>query len=215
MAEVRSGDVVVLASGLVVKLAGLDAPRRDAPYADQARATLQDMVDGREVELLYGGAKRDAYGRALAQVRLVKGRRWVQDALLRAGAARVRTYADNRALARRMLDAEARARADGKGLWRSYRVLLPEEVTRNTDGFQIVEGRVRRSGDAYGRLYLDFGADGRGFSVEIPAKAERDFAQAGLSPQALRGRLVRVRGLVSGEVMRLDHPEAVELLRES
>ncbi len=214
--EARSGGVVVLASGLVVRLAGVDPPGWDGAWEAAARAALDRLTSGREIDLLYGGANRDGYGRAVAQLRVREGRVWVQQALLEQGLVLVRTHADNRALATAMLAAEARARAARRGLWaRAGAVLLPEEVGPATSGFRIVEGRVRRGGSAHGRIYLDFSADGRGFAVEAPARALGDFRQAGKAPEALAGRLVRARGVVSGEVMRLDHPEAVELLRES
>ena len=64
--------------------------------------------------------------------------------MLEAGDARVRTWADNRALARPMLDAEARARLKGRGLWAlpAYQVRLPDEAAARPFGFQLVEGRV-------------------------------------------------------------------------
>ena len=116
VAQVRSGDSLVLDSGLVVRLAGVEAPWGDAPYAAQARETLRGLVEGRTVQLLYGGVRRNKYGSALAQVRIVGGQ-WLERALLRDGAARVRTWADNRAMAGPMLEAEAYARNRKLGLW--------------------------------------------------------------------------------------------------
>ena len=209
VAEVRAGDVVVLDSGLAVKLAGITAPHGEEPYASEARDALSKMAEGQAVELSYGGARRDAYDRALAQVRVAKSGRWLQGALLEAGAARVRTFADNRAMAAPMLEAEARARAARRGLWAlaAYRVKLPNEVDDRDRAFQIVEGRVRGAGPSF----LDFG----GLRAEVAPSAERDFAAAGKAPESLGGRLVRVRGSVGwGGAMRLDHPEQVEMLRE-
>src|SRR5580700_3553316 len=82
VAQVRSGDVVVLQSGQVARLAGLETPRWGEPGADAALDDLRRLAEGREVELYYGGARQDPYGRALAQVRLADGRRWLQCALL-------------------------------------------------------------------------------------------------------------------------------------
>ena len=215
VAEVRSGDVIVLQSGQVVRLAGLEAPRRDEPGAGAASEDLRRLVDGREVELYYGGARKDAYGRTLAQARLADGRRWVQCALLRDGVARVRTFADNRALARPMQACEADARQHRRGLWASpaNQVRLPGEIDDRAEGFQIVEGRVTRATGAPGGDYLDFSGARAGFAVQIASRAARDLSRAGLAPASLAGRLIRVRGVIGGDgLMRVDHPEQIELL---
>jgi micrococcal nuclease len=213
--EVRSGDVVVLDSGLVVRLAGLQTPREGERGAEEAAAALARLVQGREVQLYYGGARRDPYGRALAQVRLTGGG-WVQGAMLRRGEALVRTFADNRAMARPMLDDEARARLARRGLWRAggaFQVRLPQEVEGAGAGFEIVEGPVRRVTDTGRGVYLDFTGREDGFAAEAPAAAVRDLSQAGLAPQALAARMVRVRGVVGWDgVMRLDHPEQIEVV---
>jgi endonuclease YncB( thermonuclease family) len=213
--EVRSGDVMVLDSGLVVRLAGLQVPRDGEAGADEAAGALTRLAQGRQVQLYYGGARRDPYGRALAQARLVGGG-WVQGEMLRQGEAEVRTFADNRAMARAMLDDEARARIAQRGLWRSggaFQVRLPEEVDRDGAGFQIVEGQVRRVVDDGRGVDLDFGDGGARFSAEIPAGAAQDLGAAGLSPQRLAARLIRVRGVVGWDgQMRIDHPEQIEVV---
>lgn len=208
VADVRSGDTFTLDSGLEVRLAGVEAPKGGDPYADEARAALVRLVDGRVVRLLYGGARRDRYQRALAQVTRKTSGVWVQKALLRAGAVRARTWADNRALAAPMLEAEAYARNRKLGLWAlpEYRVLIPREAVA-AYGFQIVEGRVRRVDS--GTLTFD-----AGFEAEIAEAALPDFKTAGKAPDQLRGRLVRVRGPIRGGTLSLDHPEQVELLKE-
>ncbi len=220
VADIRSGDTLVLDSGLTIRLAGVEAPKGGDPYAAEARTALRRLVDGRMVRLLYGGARRDAYGRALAQLKLAHGGLWVQGALLRAGAVRMRTWADNRAMAGVMLEDEAWARNRKKGLWALpvYKVLVPWE-TGPVFGFQIVEGRVRRTGPTADGSSLDFAEDpGQGFTAEIPTAAVAAFKTAGKAPDQLHGRLVRVRGPIrpgyDGPVMRLDHPEQVELLIE-
>ncbi len=220
VAEVRSGDALTLDTGLVVRLAGVEAPKDNDPYAAEARTALRRLVDGRRVRLLYGGARRDSYGRALAQVKRASGEGWIQGELLRAGAVRERTWADNRALAPEMLEDEAWARNRKKGLWAlpAYKVLVPWE-TANASGFQIVEGRVRRIGQGAAGPSLDFAEDpGPGFTAQIPSATLAAFKTAGKAPEQLRGRLVRVRGPIrpgyDGPAMALDHPEQVELLKE-
>ncbi|NBB14616.1 hypothetical protein GVN21_04480 [Caulobacter sp. SLTY] len=210
--EVVTGDMVRLDDGSDLKLAGITAPKLSEPYGEASRERLADMVLGKDIELLSAGAAKDPFGRRLAQVRMAKGRRWVQGRMLREGAVRVRTFPESRALAGMMLRREGEARNKSDGLWAlpRYRVLLPKEAVAATPGFALVEGQVGQvttSGDA---RVLDLG---HGFRAEIPARAIQDFDSAGRSPAALEGRLVRVRGYVGREgSMRLDHPETVEIL---
>ena len=216
VADVRSGDSLALDSGLEVRLAGVEAPKGADAYAGESAAALRRLVDGRRVQLLYGGARRDRYGRALAHLQLKHGG-WVEQILLRQGAVRARTWPDNRAMAAPMLEAEAYARNRKLGLWALpvYRVLLPGEASSAT-GFAVVEARVRSLDPAApGRLELT-GQPGRGLAARIDPKAAGDFKTAGKAPEQLRGRHLRLRGYVRGwdHTLELDHPEQVELLKE-
>lgn len=213
VAEVRSGDTLVLDDGLVVRLAEIDAPNLDQPYAAEATAALSKLVSGQTVQLLYAGRRRDNYGRALAQVRLKDSRAWLQMRLLQDGAARVRTYADNRALAAELLDAEAEARGAKKGIWAlaDYRVRLPVEA-RGESGFELVEGRV--SGAFGSRQGAELDLD-KMVTAKIPQGQLAAFAKSGRDPGRLTGKLVRVRGYLRRDgTMALDHPEQLEPLRE-
>jgi micrococcal nuclease len=217
VAEVRNGDAVVLKGGQVVRLSGIDAPKGSDPFAAEAREALSKLVLGKEVQLMYGGARQDAYGRTLAQLKLVRGGAWVQDALLKAGDVRVHTYADNRALARPMLDDEARARMAKRGLWAlpAYQVRLPDEAAAQPFGFQVVEGRVVSAAERDGAVRLDLE---RWVEAEVPREAQGAFASSGVALADLPGKLVRIRGVLrpgSGEgLLKLDHPEQIEVLKE-
>jgi len=211
-----SGDVIQLDNGLTVRLAGVETPFPDEPGGQAARDALGRLVVGKQVELLYGGLRRDANGRALAQVRLVGDRVWVQGALLRDGMAEARTYADNRAMAREMDEDEARARIARRGLWGQgvFVVHLPQEIGRGDEGFQIVEGRPRGLTPTRRGTYLEFSDDHHGFAALIAPAALPDLADAGKAAPSLVGRLVRVRGPVGWNgVMALDHPEQIEVLK--
>lgn len=210
--EAPTGDTLRLEDGRMVKLAGLWAPKLTEPYGESARQQLAEMVLGQEIELLAAGAKTDPFGRTLAQVRMVRGRRWVQGQLLENGAARVRTFSDSRALAALMLRREAEARNESRGLWRlpDYRVQLPVEAAQADPGFRLVEGQVRQVRTGVDSRTLDLG----GLRLIVPARAIADFDRAGRSPADLEGRLIRVRGYVGRDGdMRLDHPEAIEILK--
>ncbi|MBL8559129.1 MAG: thermonuclease family protein [Hyphomonadaceae bacterium] len=135
--EVRDGDTFVMDSGLVVHLAGIEAPGYEQPLAKDARGALERLVAHRKVQLAYGGEKR-ARDAALAQVYVqTEGGRWVwaQQALLLEGHARVHTRRDNTARLEEMTAAENAARAARRGLWGDafYAVRSPAQMARSAD----------------------------------------------------------------------------------
>jgi endonuclease YncB( thermonuclease family) len=154
-----------------VFLAEIGAPRRDTPYAENARADLEALAVGRDALLAYGGERvwtarpRDGDTEpprsfAIAHVFVQsEGGRWIwlQHALVTHGAAWVRPRAGNHARIGELLEAEALARADKRGLWgeRDYRVLsvaqaaaLARETaancTRGSAPYRLVEGEITR-----------------------------------------------------------------------
>lgn len=117
--EVRDGDTLVMADGLVVHLAGVEAPRGDQPRAKEARAALEKLVVHRDVQLAYGGQKRVREAAVAHVFARTEGGRWVwvQQALLLAGDTRVHTRRENVARLAEMRTAEEAARKVRRGLW--------------------------------------------------------------------------------------------------
>ena len=207
--DVKAGDAFTLDTGLVVRLADVEAPHGTAAGAAEARDALAKLVQGQPVQLYYGGARRDRYDRAIAQVKVIHGGMWVEKALLDAGRVRVHTWPDNVALAHDLLVFEAKARIANKGLWAlpDYRVILPSEA-KGAPHFAVMEGRVSKVFADRGPLWLDF-AEG-GTEVKVPADARPSFQLAGTDFQKLAGHIVRVRGWLAGGVLTVDHPAAIE-----
>jgi micrococcal nuclease len=232
VAGVVDGDTVVLAEPVdgarEVRLVGIQAPKLPLgragfptwPLAEAAKRFLEGLVQGREVRLGYGGQRVDRSKRRLAQLHRDDGL-WVQGEMLRAGMARVYTFADNRSLAAEMLALEEEARAAGRGIWADpfYAVRGAEAAGGDVDSFQLVEGRVYDASRVKTRVYLNFGSDWRSdFTAALDSKAQRLFAQAGIDPLAYRGRTVRIRGWlrsVNGPLIDVSHPEQIELLNRS
>jgi endonuclease YncB( thermonuclease family) len=229
--EVVDGDTVVLDREIgrsgQVRLVGIEAPKpplgrspsRPWPPADAAKATLEQLVAGKQVTLFYDDARIDRYGRLRAHLYRDDGL-WVQGEMLRRGMARVHTYPDNRALAAEMLALEREARAARRGLWRDpfYVVRTPEQAADLVDSFQIVEGRVLNTARVKSRVYLNFGDDWRtDFTVSLPTKLLPAFDEAGIDPLALKGKVIRVRGWLTaynGPMIDLTHPEQIEVVGE-
>lgn len=228
--EVVDGDTVLLDNGLVVRLIGIQAPKlalgrdgfSDWPKGEAAKAALAGLVLDRSVLLRYGGEETDRYGRVLAQLYVTDAAPlWAQQEMLRAGMARVYSFADNRACLPELMAAETKARAGTLGIWSDpyYRVRRadrPDELVALAGHYELVEGRVLKAEKTGGLTYLNFGRIWKDdLTVVIDAKALRLFAEARLDPLKLGGALVRVRGWVDdrdGPRIAVTHPEQIEIL---
>ena len=110
---VVDGDTIEVLAGQErkkIRLAGIDTPERGQPWAGQAKAALSARVFGRDVRI--NEVAVDRYGRTVGEV-------YADDVcvgceLVREGHAWVyRQFTQDRVL----LDLEAEARAEGRGLW--------------------------------------------------------------------------------------------------
>jgi endonuclease YncB( thermonuclease family) len=224
--EIVDGDTVVLDDGRQVRLVGIQAPKLPLgranfekwPLADEAKEALSELVLGRRVTLGYGGQRQDRYGRELAHLFTDDGL-WVQVSLLELGYARVYSFADNRSLVARMLEAEELARDATQGIWRHpyYAILDTDAAPDHTGRFSLVEGRVLETAIVRGRAYLNFDEDYRtDFTISISSRNLKSFTEGGIVPQDYAGRRVRVRGWLrwsNGPMIEVTHPEQIEVLK--
>lgn len=228
---VTDGDTVILDTGDKVRLIGLQAPKLplgrpdfDAwPLADAAKAALEELALGQMVSIRFGGAERDRHSRVLGHMFVGDDEVWVQEALLRAGMARVYTFADNRSCIEPLYRAEAVARAERAGIWTDpfYAILQadrPSAILEQSGEYALVEGRVLAT-DLSGngaRVYLNFGRDwDTDFTAVIERSALRLYEADGADPLRLQDALIRVRGWVEdwgGPRIEITHPEQIEVL---
>lgn len=223
---VLDGDSFVLESGLVVRLASIEAPRLRTtdPASVASRDALSALLSGKRVQLRYGGLRRDSRGRALAQVFAQSGDSavWVQQVLLQQGQARVHTYQDNRAGVVDMWTAERSARNARRGLWAvpayQIRFATPEALAGSANSFQLFEGRVVRAERRGSVVYLNFGEDSQtDVTATVPERSWDQWSGGVDEVLALQGRIIRVRGFVrnsNGPMVWVDHPEQVEYILE-
>ena len=211
------GRSLLLADGREIRLAGIDVPLGTGPGVAAATAALQREAAGRDFDLVPAGTS-DRYGRVVAALYPVGGEASLQARLLRAGFARV--FGDFGPCTAEWRAAEAFARENTAGLWG-----MPEHALRRAETgaaletqrgqFAVAEGRVLSVRRSAGTIYLNFGRRWRdSLTVTISAPRERMFAQAGLEPKALEGRIVRVRGYVedrNGPVIEALRPEQIEI----
>jgi endonuclease YncB( thermonuclease family) len=225
VARVIDGDTVRLDGGDAdIRLLGLQAPKlplgrrgfRAWPLADEARAALVELAQGRTVAVRLGETPRDRNGRTLAHLVRDDGL-WIQGEMLRRGWARVYTFPDNRALAAEMLALEAEARAARRGIWAHdfYRIRAAHapELAGDIGTFQIVAGVVRAAARTRERVYLNFDDDFRSdFTVSVEKRGWPRFTRDLL---ALKGARIEVRGWViarNGPMIELTHPEQIAVL---
>jgi endonuclease YncB( thermonuclease family) len=209
---------LVLEDGREVRLAGLDNLSHEVE-PEQNRA-LEARLAGRPVVLKRLGEGRDRYGRLLAHVFLDENGRetWLQEEILAAGTGRVTRVGDP-ICAAALQAREHAARAAKLGLWGdpSYSMAQAEDVngiSERRGRFAIVEGRVVSVRESGSTIYVNFGRRwSEDFTVTIAKRHERAFAAAGTAPNALTGRLVRIRGWVEergGPWVDAVRPEQVE-----
>ena len=226
--DVTDGDTLTLDTGVVVRLAGIQAPKlplrrpgfKPWPLADEARIALQELSRNQMVQLGIGGARTDRHGRTLAHLYRQPDGMWIQGEMLRRGLARVYTFSDNHALAPEMLALEREARAAKRGIWAHdfYAVRHAENLAENLDGledsFQLVQGKVLKFVKISDYMFLNFGADYKtDFTVVIDRKDWPRFAAT--APEGYTGRTVSVRGWIeqwNGPMLRISHHEQIEVL---
>lgn len=217
--EVRDGDTFVMDGGLVVHLAGVEAPRGDEPFAKEARGALERLVVHRKVQLAYGGEKR-ARDAAIAHVYVqTEGGRWVwaQQALLLEGDVRVHTRRDNTARLSELTAAEDAARAGKRGLWAdaSYAIRKSADVARSLDevkadpacAAEVADFEARRAERAANRAK---GGDAKARAAAPPVAETKDEASGEDAPR--RPRRQRDFIVVEGQVTNVaDRERAVFL----
>lgn len=220
------GDTVRIDTGAEVRLTGIQAPKlplgrpgfRAWPLAERAKTALTRIADGKSARLVYRGRKIDRWGRLLAHVYI--GETWLQREMLKMGMARVYTFADNRAGAAALYEAERSARAAEAGIWALdwYRIRLPADLADVIGTFQVVEGTPLSTAVVRGQGFVNFGEDWRtDFTISIARSKMKLFRAVGAKMDRYKGRRLRVRGWLvrrNGPMIAVTHPEQIEVLDE-
>lgn len=218
VAGVRDGRTLLLADGRELRLAAIEVT------AD-SRTALQNLVAGQALRLAKLGADHDRYGRLVAFAFTDPAeqsvQQSVQQALLEAGFALVSARVGDKACAEALLGAEAAARAARRGLWAdpNFAPLAaenPERLMTERGRFALVEGRVLSVHASGGTIYVNFGRRWtKDFTVLIRRRLQRSFTAAGLEPEKLQGRRIRVRGWIEqrgGPAIETEVPEQIEFV---
>jgi endonuclease YncB( thermonuclease family) len=221
--EALDGASLRLADGRVVRLASVLPPLAidgDPELVVRAKAALAGLVNGKDATIYFSGDAADRYGRLSANAVLIDGALWLEVELLARGLARVFPLANEKCM-KMLLVREQKARDAQAGLWsetgfRTFEAGDVEALLAAAGRFAVVEGTVRRVGEARGRLYLDFGRRfTEDFTIIVPDRLRKSLAAMGIDPKSWRGRRVRVRGILfswGGPAMEINLTQAIELL---
>jgi endonuclease YncB( thermonuclease family) len=227
VASVNDRLELTLDDGRTLRLAGFE-PVRPTPENPDFAAAVRDhlarlLTNAIDVLPL---AKPDRWGRVPAFAFVLGATpeapgRSLAVSLLAQGDGRFMPDRDAVACQIDFLQAEAAARDGAIGLWHDpyYAVISPtdratfaEKAATNV----IVEGNVADVDARPRRIYLLFGARHSGaFAVTISQRDAKIFDQAGLNPQSLIGRRIRVRGLLDlrfGAEISVSEPAAIEIV---
>lgn len=231
VARVIDGRSFLLADGREVRLAAIETPlpapgdededRMQAALA--AKAVLETLLLHREVDLLIPGSGADRYGRmvAYAFIRTPLGEALVQRELVATGHALVSPGAAAATCRTYLRSAERDARNAGFGLWGDpYHAVKQAsdspDVLAEQGRFVLVRGKVSSVRESGGIVYINFGRRRpEQLTVTIRKRNEGTLAAAGLTPKALAGRNVEVRGWVEergGPAIEVTWPEQIEIV---
>lgn len=223
------GDTVRLDDGSQVRLVGTQAPKLPLgrknyptwPLAEEAKSEISELILGEEVQLRYGGARKDRHGRRLAHLFRTRDNLWVQGEMIARGFARTYSFSDNRGCVRALQDKEAKARSQKRGIWgldyyKLHAALKTGPLLAKLNTFQLVEGRISDVAEVRGRVFLNFGKNYRDdFTAVISRGDVRRFAKSKIDLMKLKGARVRVRGWIerhNGPSIDVTHPEQIEVL---
>lgn len=203
------GTVVVL-EGVILPAKAGEAPRR--LYAD-LMAALLDMP----VTLVASGSPPDRHGRLHGAIRLESGST-LGERLLAAGAGLADVSFTPCATS--FLAAEAKARAEKRGIWRQSRIWTNLNAAANgLPDFVLGRGRVASIGQSGRTTYINFGGNFRtDATVRLCEAMASALVAAGRPPESLSGRIVEVRGWANrrdGLDIELNSPLALRLPDEA
>jgi micrococcal nuclease len=220
VAYVYDGDTVKLSDGRRLRFIGINTPeighhgQATQALATQARSFLDDLLNAhhRTLNLQYGTATHDHYGRLLAHTFLETGSN-VAVQLLDAGLATTLVVPPDTWAVDCYQQHENNARAARRGLWSlpAYQSQDSASLQRDTKGFRIVHGRVTAIRHTRFTVWVDL--DGP-LTARVSTKDLSNFTPGYLD--GLRGKNVEVRGWIKtgrdGLRVNVRHPAALRIL---
>jgi hypothetical protein len=198
---------------VAVVLDGVVLPAKSGEAARAAFASVMAGLHDVPVAIVTSADGPDRHGRLHGILRLEQGD-CVGERLLAAGAGLADVSFTP--CAARFLVAEAKARAEKRGIWRQRRIWTDlNAAADDLPDFVLGRGRVASVGQSGRTTYINFGGDFRtDATVRLRQAMTSALTAAGWPLETLSGRMVEVRGWASrrnGLDMELDSPLALRL----
>jgi endonuclease YncB( thermonuclease family) len=201
--------------------AGIVAADPSGPsLAEAQRAILSAFAAGGPFRITPIAGRPDRWGRMPALIARDGSDDHLAVALARAGLAVSKAGELPRDCGPAVLAAEAEARAERRGMWRDgdahLRADAPAAILEHVGRYVVVEGKVLGTSERKTRAYLNFGVVwSEDFTVTVSKPALNRLEASGMRWSALKGRRVRVRGVVvnsGGPLIEVSAPEDIERL---
>lgn len=208
---------LVLGSGGRAVLSGLRWP--DATESAAAASGWLTRHRGRPLTLVRRG-EPDRWGRERVDALVEDEAVDLAGGLVVAGLAQVDAGEADALCRPALLGLENAARIAKRGVWQAPARDARDGAALSAEAgrFVVAEGRIVNVGERPARTYLDFVRRGEtGLTVTVSKRTWRHLAERGLSAAGLRGRRVRVRGVVEmwrGPTLDIASADMIEVLDE-
>lgn len=227
--EVIDGDTIRITGGYFVRYIGINAPEvgrkqeekwvyDPQPFAEEAKALNQKLVEGKRVRLKYDVVKKDKYGRLLAYI-------YVEDILVNAqmisqGYALTYIFPRNVKHANLLVRLQKEAKENDRGFWPEVKShpIPPDKAVEYIGRIKVLEGKVRNIYKGKKVIRLNFGSGYKpDFCITIFTNMVNRFESQGISPASYyKEKKVRVWGLIKEfeghPEMVIDDPSQIEVL---
>jgi micrococcal nuclease len=209
---------LALPSKETLLLAGIDVP--DFLEA-RALARVNELIAQKTLRYAELAAKPDRYQRIVADVAISgEAPLWLQGTLVEEGLALSLPIGLKSPCAAELMQAEQAARASKAGVWSQVEGAQIKAtdlgaLQKAAGKFAIVEGRILNVGARDYATFINFGKDYRQDFAVIVVKKHLAALEASRSLAALKGKRVRVRGILEASPaprMHLEEPLALEVL---
>lgn len=227
--NVIDGDTIRVTGRHFVRYIGINAPevgRKEGerwiydpePFAEEAKALNEELVDGKKVRLEYDVVKRDNFGRLLAYVYV--GDNLVNGWMISRGYALTYIYPPNLKHANLLVKLQKEAKENDRGFWTEVKShpISTDKAVRYIGRIKVVEGKVQDIHKGEKAIRLNFGSPYKSdFHITIFRNMANRFESQSVSPDRYyKKKKIRAWGLIKSfegrPEMVIDDPSQMEIL---
>jgi hypothetical protein len=214
-AQVKTAKEIALDTRETLLLAGIEVPE---VLEARAFARVNELIAQKSLRYAPLTAKPDRYARIPADVAI--DTLWLQGTLVEEGLALSLPLDLKGPCAAALMEIEKTARAHKTGVWSQPELVAikstdVDRLQKAAGKFAIVEGAVLNIGARDYATFLNFGKNYRQDFAVIIVKKHVAALEASQPLASLKGKQVRVRGIIDGDTaprMHLEEPLALEVM---